>query len=73
MKTTVKEVFESDNWIITKIIQGLRKNVLIDAKTRFHQADVKNFFSGWCSEKYADKLAKDKYGKKTKELNAYKF
>lgn len=70
---SVKEAFESDNVIITKISQGNRSNVRIDARTRFHVADADNFFSEWVSFKYAEKLAKERYGKKLSELNAWSY
>ena len=73
MKTTIKQIFESDNWVITRISQGLRKNVRIDAKTRFFKPGEKNSFSEWCSERYADSLSREKYGKKTRELNAFQY
>lgn len=72
MKTTIKEVFESDNWIITKITQGYNNTVRIDAKTRNWIADENNFFSNWCSRDYAEKLARDNYGKVINEFN-YKY
>jgi hypothetical protein len=70
---SVKEAFESDNVIITRISQGLRNNVRIDAKTRFHVADSDNLFSEWVSINYANRLAKEKYGKKVSELNSFVY
>jgi len=64
----IKEAFEGNN-IITKVMTGLNGKVRIDAKTRFHQADMDNFFSEWCTEKYADKLSKDRNGCKVRQLN----
>jgi len=73
MKTTIKEVFESNNWIITKIIQGYNGKVRIDAKTRFHVPDEDNFFSNWCSRDYAERLARDNYGKNVSDFSCYKY
>lgn len=71
--TTIKEVFESDNWMITEILQGFGGNVRINAKRRFHVADKSSFFSGWCTEKYANKLAVENYGKKVTDFATYKY
>lgn len=70
---SVKEVFESDNIIITKISQGNRANVRIDAKTRFYKADHDNFFSKWVSLDYPNKLSVERYGKKVSELNSFRY
>ncbi len=72
-KITIKEVFENDNWIITKILQGSNKTVRIDAKTRFHKPDKQNFFSEWASTKYAYKLALENYGKKTSDFSCFEY
>jgi|GEM_PF-2093750 len=73
MKISTKEVFESDNWIIAKISQGLRNNVRIDAKRRYPVADQSSFYSEWVSLKYANKLSTDNYGKKVNEFNCYQY
>lgn len=73
MKTSVKEVFESDNWIITKILQGLNNKVRIDAKRRFNKADQPNFFSEWVSLKYANQLARENYGKNVNDFNCFQY
>jgi hypothetical protein len=73
MKTTIKTIFESDNWIITNISQGCGGKVRIDAKTRFYKADQSNQFSEWCSEKYANRISIENYGKKVNELRAYSY
>jgi len=73
MKTTVKEVFESDNWIITSILQGFDGAVRINARRRNHIADKPHFFSEWCTEKYANSLAVENYGKKVNEFSTYKY
>jgi hypothetical protein len=70
---SVKEIFESDLWIITKVMQGNRQNVRIDAKTRFHRAGENNFFSKWVSYAYAEKLSLENYGKKLTELRTFKY
>ena len=72
-KVSAKTVIESSNWIITKIHQGYHGKVRIDAKTRFHVADGVNFFSEWVSKKYADRLTREHYGKKTNELNCFVY
>ena len=43
MKTTIKEVFESNNWKITRILQGYHGAVRVDAK---HAYDCKFFQDG---------------------------
>lgn len=63
---SIKQCFESDNVIITNILQGNNGVVRIDAKTRFRITGKDNFFSEWVSYKYADKLARENYGKKLK-------
>lgn len=70
MKSNVstKEVFSSDNWIITKIIFG-EGIVRIDARKRFHEADEPDFFSKWVSNNYADSLARYYYGKTCSQFN----
>lgn len=72
MKTSIKEVFESDMWIITAIHQGHNKMVRIDAKRRFPKADHSSFMSEWCTENYANKLALENYGKKVHDFSNYK-
>ena len=71
--TTIKEVFWSDDWIITKIKRGYDKMVRIDAKRRHHKANEPNFFHEWCTEKYANGLSRDIYGKKINEMRAYNY
>ena len=68
---TIKQIFEDQDILITKILQGRDKMVRIDAKTRFRRADEDNFFSKWVTEKYANKLSVERYGKKVSELNSY--
>ena len=73
MKTSIKKVVTSDNWIITSIMQGLNGSVRIDARTRYRVEDGVNHFSEWCSYSYVDRLLKDKYGKKHNEMNCYRY
>jgi hypothetical protein len=73
MTTTIKTIFESNNWMITNIMQGRNGLVRINAKTRNRIADGESFFSEWCSEKYANRLSSKKYGKKVHELNIYSY
>ena len=73
MKTSVKKVFESENWIITKVMQGRGGKVRVDAKRRFPVADESSFFSEWCSKRYADNLSRERFGKKTNELRAWEY
>ena len=72
---SVKQVFEDrgHSIIITNIMQGTSKSVRIDARTRHHVADADNSFSEWVSEKYANRLAIDNYGKKLSEFNSYTY
>jgi len=69
MKTTAKEVFESDNWTIIKITQGLRKNIRIDARTRSYKADENNNYSEWISISYANNL----YGRSIFKHSKFQF
>jgi len=73
MKTTIKEIFTSNNWIITGILQGYSGMVRIDAQRRYPVADKPTFFSNWCTEKYANRLAVENYGKRIKEFINYKY
>lgn len=70
---SIKQVFESGNVIITAIQQGNRKNVRIDAKTRFHVADKDNFFSKWVSLDYANRLSLENYGKKVNDFSCWRY
>lgn len=69
MKATIKDVLTSDNWIITQVMQGYNGRVRIDARTRYHIADGQNFFSEWCSKKYADSILMNKYSRKLSITN----
>jgi hypothetical protein len=72
MKVTLKEVFESGSWIITKIIQGSGQH-RVDAKRRFPIADKSSFFSEWGSAKYLERLSSENYSKKLSEFNCYQY
>ena len=67
---SLKEVFESDSWIITKISQG-HSTHRIDARRRFPVADVSSFFSKWGSTTYLNRLASENYGKKLIDFRNY--
>ena len=69
---SVKQAIESDNVIVTKIIQG-RGIVRIDARTRYHIADADNFFSKWVKLSYANRLYKEKTGKAITEHPNFKY
>lgn len=73
MKVSIKEVFESDGWIITAIHQGYSGMVRVDAKRRFPKPDHSSFMSEWCTEKYANILAKENYNKKVNKFSCYKY
>lgn len=66
MKTSIKEVLTNctGSWIITKVMQGYGGKVRIDAKRRFYKPDSQNFFSEWCSRKYADSIMMAEHGRK---------
>ena len=68
----LKSVIASDLWIITKVIQG-KGQYRVDAKRRFPVSDESSFFSKWGKASYIDKLVKDRFGKKTSELNSFKY
>ncbi len=72
MKTSLKEVFASDNWIITKVMQGTGQ-YRVDARRRFPVADESSFFSQWGKKSYIDRLVKDRFGKKTSDLNSFQY
>ena len=69
---TLKEVFESDDWIITKVKQGLGMH-RINAKRRSYRADGQNLFCEWGNNRYLEKLAKENYGKKLHEFRTYEY
>ena len=71
-KVTLKEVFESHNWIITKIYQGFGTH-RIDAKTRNRIADSQNTFSKYGSNAYLEKLAHENYGKSLSDFTCYNY
>lgn len=72
MKTTIKEVFENDNWEITRIYQGSKK-LRVDAKTKNRVADEENFFSKWVSYGYVDKLSRENFGKGVNKFAKNKY
>ena len=72
MRVSIKLVLESDNWIITKIIQGTGQ-YRIDARRRFAVADESSFFSQWGKKSYIDRLVKDRFGKKVSDMNSFKY
>lgn len=71
--TTTKRAFEIGN--ITKIMQGHKKTVRIDAVARNYQEhpDTNRFFSKWVSEKYANRLCQEFYGKNVNQMNTYRY
>lgn len=73
MKITAKKVFESDNWVITKIINNKNKTVRIDAHTRFLLPDKQNRFSEWISLQYANRLSRENFGKNVDNFQCYKY
>jgi len=72
MNVTLKEVFESGSWIITKIIQGSGKH-RINAERRFPIADKSSFFCQWGSTKYLERLSSENYSKKLSDFNCYQY
>jgi hypothetical protein len=66
MNNTIKEVFQSD-WIITKVLQGSRDKVRIDARHRYQA----KFVSKWVSFAYANKLCRENYNKRIDKLSVY--
>ena len=69
-KLTIKEVIQSENWIITKVKEMCCGTIRIDARRKFRTADGQNRFSKWCSKSYADKLRRE-VGKSTLEITEY--
>ena len=72
MKISVKYIVENPNWIITKILQGYRGMIRVDARTRSYIADGVNFYSEWVTEKYFNRLRTNMGKCKAKEMNVYK-
>lgn len=72
MKVSIKEVFASDLWIITKIMQGYGM-YRIDAKRRFPVADESSFFSEWGRKSYIERLAKEHYNKKPSDFSCFEY
>ncbi len=70
---SLKIVFESDNWIITKILQGFNNQIRIDGKTRFYQSDGINRFSKWGKRSYLESLSKLNYNKSLTDFNCYEY
>lgn len=69
---SVKQAIESDNVIITNILNG-KGMVRIDARTRFHVADQNNLFSKWVSIDYANRLYMEKTGKGISDHPNFKY
>lgn len=69
---TLKKVFESDEWIIKKALQGVGQT-RIDAVRRFPRADRERFFSKWGSTTYINQLSREKYGKNIDKLHFYYY
>lgn len=70
--TSLKNVFESDNWIITKIMQGSGV-YRIDARRRFAVPDESSFFSKWGTIKYLNALSNENYGKRICEFSCFSY
>ena len=70
--TSLREIFESDNWIITEILQGYDNRLRVKAKKRFAN-DANPFFCEWGSLTYLNKLAVENYGKKVNQFNTFKY
>lgn len=74
MKLSVKHIVENPKtWIITQIIQGYRGMIRVDARTRYYQSDSINWFSGWVSEKYFNRLRFNLGKCRAKEMNQYEY
>ena len=75
---TVKELFESvheGSWQFKSIKQNYSgQKYIIEGKTRFFQGfEKQNSFYKIVSKKYADTLSVEYFGKKTSELNAFRY
>lgn len=69
-KDSASKVFSSDNWIITKVIDDGRDDIVrISAKVRYRRGDEPMFFNKWISRKYANRLALEHYGKPLSEFS----
>lgn len=72
MKTTLKEVFENSEWIITGILAG-RNTLKISAKRRHPEADKPSFFCEWGNTTYISKLSQDNYEKSPRDFKCFKY
>ncbi len=75
---TVNKLFESvhnGSWQFKSIKQNYSgQKYIIEGKTRFFQGfEKQNSFYKVVSKKYADKLSLEYFGKKTSELNAFRY
>lgn len=62
--TTLKEIFQSDDWIITSFLNGFDGRIRITAKRRHSVADKPRTFSKWGSLGYVNRLFSERFGKK---------
>lgn len=75
---TISKLFESihnGSWQFVSIKQNYKGDkYVITAKTRFFKGfDQQNSFQKTVSKKYADSLSIEYFGKKTNELNAFRY
>jgi hypothetical protein len=69
-KVFIKDVIcYPHTWEITKVMQGFGGRIRVDARRRSYEADGVNFFSEWCSRKYADRLRMEYFGTKLNITN----
>jgi len=71
MKPTLKDVLTNDNWVITKILQGTKNKVRIDATRRQRVADGVNTFSEWGTVTYIDSIRIENGKCKIKDSSKY--
>lgn len=72
MKPSLKQVFESDSWIITQVMEGRNQQVRVDARRRFPEPVQGSFFSGWGASSYINCLSRANYGKNIEQLNTFR-
>ena len=75
---TLSKLFESvhkGSWQFVSIKQSYDgTKYIFKAKTRFFKGfEQQNSFHKTVSKKYADKISNEYFGKKTSELNAFKY
>ena len=70
--TTLKEMFTGE-WVIIRVKQGGGGVCRVDARRRFHRADLPDFASKWGSVRYVNLLSMEKFEKPITKLGFYEY